>query len=129
VWTEGKIGTIRVGLNEIAAPQSYLSGFFHSARCESAGLVPRQVHEANSEYVIVNLVAAGVGLAFLNRSFGSMPSRDVILRDVDDLSVPVKLELAWRRDTRLPALARFVETVAASDQVTRRQLQRSGSGF
>jgi DNA-binding transcriptional LysR family regulator len=220
---EGKIGTIRVGLNEIAARQSYLPGFFHSARCQfpeidirlillssqlqlealgagridagflfhrpieddelqaigiddddhvialprshplasrpglhladltnepfimmsqqanrvlygrlmaacvAGGLVPRQVHEANNEYVIVNLVAAGVGLAFLNRSFGSLPSRDVILRNVDDLSVPVNLEFVWRRDNRLPALARFIETVAGSDQVIHRKLVRSAS--
>jgi DNA-binding transcriptional LysR family regulator len=97
------------------------------AACVAGRLVPRQVHEANNEYVIVNLVAAGVRLAFLDRSFGSVPSLDVILRDVDDLSVPVMLELVWRRDNRLPALARSVETVAGSDQVTRRN-REAGAG-
>jgi len=83
------------------------------AACVAGGLVPRQVHEANNEFAIVNLVAAGVGLAFINRSFNH-PVSDVVVRVIDDLSVPVRLELVWRRDNRSMALARFVETVAAS---------------
>ena len=89
------------------------------AACVSGGLVPRQVHEANNEFAIVNLVAAEVGLAFINRSF-THPVSDVVLRVVDDLSVPVQLELVWRRDNRSPVLARFIESVAASEQVKRR---------
>jgi len=88
------------------------------AACVAGGLVPRQVHEANNEFAIVNLVAAGVGLAFINRSFAHAVS-DVVLRVIEDLSVPVRLELVWRQDNRSAALARFVETVAASDQVAR----------
>jgi DNA-binding transcriptional LysR family regulator len=90
------------------------------AACVAGGLVPRQVHEANNEYAIVNLVAAGVGLAFLNRSFRLHSLPDVMLHAVEDFSVPVQLELVWRRDNRSPALARFVETVAASEQVVGR---------
>ena len=89
------------------------------AVCVSGGLVPRQVHEANNEFAIVNLVAAGVGLAFINRSFNH-PISDVVIRVVDDLSLPVQLELVWRRDNRSPTLARFVESVSASQQVTGR---------
>jgi DNA-binding transcriptional LysR family regulator len=89
------------------------------AACVAGGLVPRQVHEANNEFAIVNLVAAGVGLAFVNRSFAH-PVPDVVLRAVEDLSVPVQLELVWRHDNRSAALARFVETVAASEQVSGR---------
>jgi DNA-binding transcriptional LysR family regulator len=95
------------------------------AACVAGGPVPRQVHEANNEHVIVNLVAAGVGLAFLNRSFGALPSQEVILRQIEDLSVPVKLELVWRQDNRSAALARLVETVAASEQVMLTKRQRS----
>jgi DNA-binding transcriptional LysR family regulator len=89
------------------------------AACVAGGLVPRQVHEANNEYVIINLVAAGVGLAFLNRSLGALPSQEVILRQVEDLSLPVSLELVWRHDNRSAAVARFVETVTSSEQVAR----------
>lgn len=96
--------------------------------CVAGGLVPRQVHEANNEFVIVNLVAAGVGLAFLNRSFGKLPSGEVVLRDVEDLSVPVRLELVWRRDNRSAALAHFVETVVASEQVIQRKSLRRRRG-
>lgn len=92
------------------------------AACVAGGLVPRQVHEANNEYAIVNLVAAGVGLAFLNRSFNAHTLPAVVLHEVEDFSVPVELELVWRRDNRSPALARFVETVAASAQVTGRRV-------
>ena len=86
------------------------------AACVAGGFVPHQVHEVNNEYAIVNLVAAGVGLSFLNRSFDTSPFGGVVLRVPADLSVPVELELVWRRDNRSPALARFVETVAASAQ-------------
>ncbi len=88
----------------------------------AGGLVPHLVHEANNEFTIVNLVAAGVGLSFINRSFTRLPLRDVILRDVEDLSVPVQLELVWRRDNRSPALRRFIDTVIASEQVISRSL-------
>lgn len=87
------------------------------AACVAGGLVPRQVYEANNEYAIRNLVAAGVGLAFLNRSFSAHLLPDVLLRPVEDFSVPVELALVWRQDNRSAALARFVETVAASEQV------------
>lgn len=86
------------------------------AACVAGGLVPHQVYQADNEYAIVNLVAAGVGLAFLNRSFNPAPFADVILRVLDELSVPVRLELVWRRDNHSPALARFVDTVSASPQ-------------
>ena len=89
------------------------------AACAAGGLVPRQVSEANNEYAIVNLVAAGVGLAFLNRSFGAHPLPGVVLREPQDLSLPVRLELVWRRDDRSPALARFVETVSESKEARR----------
>jgi DNA-binding transcriptional LysR family regulator len=98
------------------------------AACVAGGLVPRQVHEANNEFAIVNLVAAGVGLAFINRSF-THPVSDVVLRVVDDLSVPVQLELVWRRDNRSPALARFVESVASSEQVRRRPARDTGTAL
>jgi DNA-binding transcriptional LysR family regulator len=96
--------------------------------CVAGGLVPRQAHEANNEFVIVNLVAAGVGLAFLNRSFSELPSRDVILRDVEDLSVPARLELVWRRDNRSLTLGHFIDTVIASEQVTGRGSLTPGHG-
>ena len=79
--------------------------------CVTGGLVPRLVHEANNEHAIVNLVAAGVGLAFLNSSFDLPDIPDVRLRRVEDLSVPVELTLVWRRDNHVPLLARFTETV------------------
>ena len=53
------------------------------AACVAGGLVPRQVHEANNEFAIINLVAAGVGLAFVNRSFAH-PVSDVVLRVIED---------------------------------------------
>jgi DNA-binding transcriptional LysR family regulator len=80
--------------------------------CVAGGLVPRQVHEANHEYAIVNLVAAGMGLAFLNRSFSPQPMAGVVLRRVLDLSLPVQLDLVWQRENETAVLARFIETVA-----------------
>jgi hypothetical protein len=50
---------------------------------------------------------------------------EVILRQIEDLSVPVKLELVWRQDNRSAALARLVETVAASEQVMLTKRQQS----
>jgi hypothetical protein len=61
----------------------------------------------------------------LNRSFGAVPWQEVILRQIEDLSVPVKLELVWRQDNRSAALARLVETVAARGQVMLTKRQQS----
>ena len=77
----------------------------------AAGVTPRIAQYADNENTLLNLVAAGMGLAFLNSSFRPAEARGAVLRPLEDLSLPVDLTLAWRDDNQNPALSRFIELV------------------
>lgn len=76
-----------------------------------AGLVPTIAQYVDNENTVLNLVAAGMGLAFLNSSFRPSEARGALLRPVADLSLPVDLELVWNADNTNPALQHFVRLV------------------
>lgn len=85
-------------------------------RCRAAGFSPRIVQEAPHAHTLLGLVAAGLGVSILVRSYGSLRGRDVVF-------VPIRGErstlcIAWRSD--LPSAARdnFLD-------VTRRIAKRS----
>jgi len=81
------------------------------AAFRAAGLVPQVAQSADNEATLLNLVSAGMGLAFLNASMRGTEARGVVLRPLQDLSVPVDLSLAWRPDNENPALPHFVALV------------------
>lgn len=84
--------------------------YFHDlvVRLAPAGQL-RQVHTVAQILTMVSLVAAGRGLALVPRSataLGIAGVRFVAMSDVD--SEPVELFAIWLRDSRNPALHRFV---------------------
>jgi DNA-binding transcriptional LysR family regulator len=80
------------------------------AACQKGGLTPRIVAELDTAEARLNLVAAGMGLCFVDDlQRGSAP--DVALRRVSDLSVRVEMSLVWRNDAGSPILAAFIDMV------------------
>ncbi|CAH1693810.1 MAG: LysR substrate-binding domain-containing protein [Chelatococcus sp.] len=76
-----------------------------------AAITPLVAQFADNENTLINLVAAGMGLAFVNSSCRIPNTQSVTLRAIADLSLPVGLELTWARSNLNPALPRFVELV------------------
>jgi len=96
------------------------------AAWKAAGRTPRIVHTVHSGAGVLSLVSAGVGLGM---ALSEMPFRqpeDVVLRPVEDFSVPFRIDLVWRRDNRLPVVKKFVErtiAIAKADSLARRTPQ------
>lgn len=100
------------------------------AAMKKAGFAPVIAQFADNENTLLNLVSAGMGLAFVNSSCRVPDVQRVTLRALSDLSLPIGLELMWLRSNRNPALARFVDLVdrlsGDADQVE--QLMETGMG-
>lgn len=72
----------------------------------------RIVLEAGSTEATLSLVAAGLGIAFINRSQQGRQPPNVVIRDVTGFEVPLPLKLFWPKATETPILLRFVETIS-----------------
>jgi DNA-binding transcriptional LysR family regulator len=80
-------------------------------RCMAAGFVPRVVQESVEEGLLLNLVAAGMGIYFALSTLRSQKPVGVVLKRVSDFSMPMDLDLVWRRSNRSPLLRRFIAIV------------------
>ena len=100
------------------------------AAMKTAGITPVIAQFADNENTLLNLVSAGMGLAFVNSSCRVPDVQGVTLRALGDLSLPLGLEFMWLRSNRNPALTRFVDLVdrlsGDADQVE--QLMETGMG-
>ena len=72
------------------------------------GLVPRIIQEANSA-VIVNLVAAGMGIALISSAMRSRLPVGVVLKPVSDLEIATPFGLMWRSGNDSLILRRFID--------------------
>jgi DNA-binding transcriptional LysR family regulator len=80
--------------------------------CSRGGLTnPRIVQEAVDQATMLSLVACGLGVAFVTDATRWRCPKDVVLRRVVDLRLPVPISLIWRKDNQSPLLARFVADV------------------
>jgi DNA-binding transcriptional LysR family regulator len=84
------------------------------AACAEASFSPAIVQHITSESTRLHLVAAGMGVAFVTSSFQSYAPEAVATRKVEDLSVKLVLDFAWRRDNRSPLLDRFLEILKST---------------
>lgn len=81
------------------------------------GRPPQVVQEAIQMQTIVNLVAAGLGLAWVPRSVTRFERSGVVYRELSAPGVPrCETRLVWRRGDAQPALVRFVDHVRALAQ-------------
>jgi DNA-binding transcriptional LysR family regulator len=92
--------------------------------CSRGGLTtPRIVQEAVDQATLLSLVACGLGVAFVSDATRWRCPRDVALRPVVDMHLPIPFSLVWRKDNASPLLARFVAEVRQLPEV--RALARS----
>lgn len=88
------------------------------------GAVPGVAQEANQMQTIVNLVSAGLGVAWVPHSVRQFQRSGVLYRDVrasgsaQTVGPRCETSLVWRGDNTNPALARFVAYVQAHPDVT-----------
>jgi DNA-binding transcriptional LysR family regulator len=99
--------------NFIWIPRTLAPGIYEGLlnACLAGGLVPRVVQEAVNEWMLLNLVSVGMGLAFIPSTAEQYWQQDISFRKVADFSVPTPLELVWHRENRLPSLQKFIELV------------------
>jgi DNA-binding transcriptional LysR family regulator len=84
------------------------------AACLSGGLTPEIVQEAFEEPMVLNLVAVGLGVAFVLDSLPTELNGSVVLKRVIDFRVPTELCFLWKSDGMTPTLSRFLDVL---DQV------------
>lgn len=78
------------------------------AALRRADAAPQVAQFADNENTIMNLIDAGMGVAFLNTSIRPDSQQGIVLRPVLDLDLPVDLELTWHGSNTNPALAQFI---------------------
>jgi len=69
------------------------------------------VQEAVDQATMLSLGACGLGVAFVTDATRWRCPKDVVLRRVVDLRLPITVSLIWRKDNGSPLLARFVAHV------------------
>lgn len=72
--------------------------------CGGAGLAPKVMQGANSLHLVLSLVAAGLGVAFLPASIRNHQRPDVVYRALQPAAPRMVLAAAWRADDPSPAL-------------------------
>ncbi len=77
--------------------------------CLASGLVMNVVQEANNDSTVLSLVAAGIGVAWMQTTTVWRKPDNVRLVPVLDLSVPLVLEFIWGDDDRSPVLNAFLK--------------------
>jgi DNA-binding transcriptional LysR family regulator len=82
------------------------------AACARGGLVPRIIQEANTG-ILMSLVAVGMGVGIVSSAARWHAPNGVVLKKIEDLTIPTHLDLVWRRDDGSGVLRRFCETVRA----------------
>lgn len=88
------------------------------AAFSAGGLIPLVVQEAFEEPMVLNLVAVGLGIAFVLDSVPTELHGNVVLKRVVDFSVPTELCFVWNPANANPVLARFHDVL---DQVVSRK--------
>jgi DNA-binding transcriptional LysR family regulator len=79
--------------------------------CHAGGLSPHIVAEANTSEARLSLVAAGMGLSFVDELQAGRAPPEIVLKRLADFSVPLSLSLVWRSQNRSPTLERFLDLV------------------
>lgn len=78
--------------------------------CIKAGFEPRIAMEVDNEVIGLNVVAAGIAVAFFNGSLAERrPEDGVTYLEIEDFEVPLHLAAVWRADRETDAIRMFVE--------------------
>ena len=94
------------------------------AECLAKGFSPHVVQEADDAEALLSLVSVGLGIGFVHPTQRT-PMRDLVYKNISDLSLIWPLFMAWRRGEPPPALAAFIELVRGILQTRRHRMERS----
>jgi DNA-binding transcriptional LysR family regulator len=78
------------------------------ACCRASGFSPRIVQEAEGWHTVAGLAGAGVGVAFVPRSFTNFQRPAVVYQSVRGLTVHMRMSAVWKRGEKSPVRERFV---------------------
>lgn len=76
----------------------------------TAGLVPNILQETTTGILVLSLVGVGMGLGIVTTGMRWQMPEGVLLKPVQNISVPLHLDLVWRANNNAPALQHFVRT-------------------
>jgi DNA-binding transcriptional LysR family regulator len=80
-------------------------------RCMQAGVHLNVVQEETTETAILSLVCAGIGAAIVNSANLGRPPAQVRFFRLRDLSIPMPLTFAYRKDSANPVLSHFLQVL------------------
>jgi DNA-binding transcriptional LysR family regulator len=97
----------------ILVPRSLAPGFYDQmiAICAEAGFRPRMVQEAIQFHVIISLVAAGLGIAFVPASIQSFQRTDVVYLPLEQVTTQAEIVAVWRKSSTSLVLRSFLQVV------------------
>lgn len=99
------------GLPFVMYPKEAGTGIYYQIfrLCRAAGFVPQIGMEAGEASAIIGLVAAGIGVSVLPKTFDSIHMEGAVYRQLDDPAAATSLLLAQRRDEKSPLVNAFVK--------------------
>lgn len=78
---------------------------------DQTGYTLNIAQQASHPHTIVNLVAAGMGIALLYKSITKLAWPGIVYRDLRDPAISLELDVAWRNDERSPVVYAFLDCV------------------
>jgi len=78
--------------------------------CLRAGFTPHVAQEVRQIHTVLGLVSAGIGVALVPASAGSMGLAGVVYRPLREATPLACTALAWRLDATSPVVTTFVDT-------------------
>lgn len=97
----------------ILVPHTLAPGFYDQmiSICTQAGFHPQKVQEAIQFHVIISLVAAGLGIAFVPSAIQTFQRADVVYRQLENVTTQAEIVAVWRRKASSPVLRAFLGVV------------------
>ena len=89
--------------------------------CRNAGFVPHVPHEVDHPQMVLELVAAGMGVSLVPASARAAKPRRVVLRPLGPSTRVLQTGVAWRRDNASPLVAGFLEVVREAVGATQKR--------
>lgn len=82
------------------------------AACQRSGFTPDIIYEASDPLSSLHLVAAGLGLAFVQASLAAKAPAGVVFKKLPWLNLTVQVHLVWRTGDQRPLVTEFRQAVA-----------------
>jgi DNA-binding transcriptional LysR family regulator len=99
----------------ILGPHDAMPDFYNLTleMCRDAGFAPIVRDEVDYPFIVLGLVATGVGISLVPASMRKLQTNGVLLRALEPSPLVLQTSVAWRRDNQSRTLAAFLELVRA----------------